>query len=148
MEELTPYIFDPKPDNPFDEAVAKLRNAYFWAEVLEVGSGVQHGSMSCRSGTYEYYIVESAPDDTRNPVFTPEEFVTLMAGHPHGGKFYGYSWTIKQMADDWHKILKQAYPRKKNIKVDDHVLRIDHRGQVLSVVTREEAWNHIDILPF
>lgn len=148
MEELTPYIFDPKPDNPFDEAIDKLKNAYFWAQVLEVGSGVQHGSATTVHGGFEYYIVELAPEDSRNIIFTPEEFLQLIVGHPFEGKFYGYSWTINQMAHDWHKILRQSFPHKRNLLVDKHVLRIDHRGQVLSVVTKEEAWKHIDILPF
>jgi hypothetical protein len=148
MEDLTPYIFDPKPGDPFDEAINRLKNAYFWAEVLEVGSGVQHGSVSTSHGGFEYYIVEPAPESSNNLIFTPEEFIQLMIGHPYGGKFYGYSWTINQMANDWKKILKEAYPHRRAINVNTHALRIDHRGQVLSVVTKEEAWQHIDILPF
>jgi hypothetical protein len=144
--EITPYIFDPNPGDPFLEIANKTKNAYFWAQVLEVGTNVVHGTYQMMD-RLTYYVVEPKVYDSTECALTPEDFIQLIVGHPHGGKYYGYSWTIHNMAQEWHRIFKECHPHW-DAKVSNYALRINERDKVLAIVPKGEVWQTLDTLPF
>jgi hypothetical protein len=82
-----------------------------------------------------------------HPCIHPEEFIGILAGREENAMFWGYSWTIKEMAANWHRLICMRYG-KTNYNVNDYSLKIDHASKKLEIISKAQIWKGIEEINF
>lgn len=143
---FSPYLFAPTSDTPtdFEVAVSEYKSWYFWAQVLETGTAVSSTHVST-AGDICYFIIDPAVDN--HPAITPEDFLGLIAGHEQSGKYWGYSWTILQMSNNWHLLIQERYPGQRYC-LDDFALLINWQTETIDIIPKSSIWEAIGEIDF
>jgi hypothetical protein len=143
---LSPYFFDePDPLTPFHKAVGDYKAWYFWAQVLEMGTALAHTTVSTASDGIIYFIIDPSLDN--HPCISPEDFLDILTGYEDAGKFWGYAWTIQEMANNWHCLIQGRY-QGQPYNVNDYALKINHAIQKVDIVPKTEIWKGIEEISF
>jgi len=144
---LSPYLFEPKilEFSPFERMIADHKTWYFWAQILETGTAVCHTTISTIQDGMTYFLVDPSLDNY--PCIAPEEFIEIVAGREENGLFFGYTWTIKKMANNWHRLLYMRC-EDNDYSVNDYALKINYGSEELDIVSKVEVWKSIEEIRF
>lgn len=142
---ISPYLYPEVDSDPFIAHANEIQNAYFWASVMELGTGVNTHSIQLPEEGMEYLMVDIAqPGDG---CLSPEDFIDLLTGHEENKRFWGYAWTIHHMNERWKSIVGKALPNKEG-NADRYAIEINLREQRVSIVDKEYVWKLVNQLEF
>lgn len=144
----SPYLFKPETAKPncFERMLTDHKNWYLWAQILENGTDLTYMNVGfAMEENIYYFIVDPCID--HHPCINPEEFINILAGSEENAMFWGYSWTIKEMATRWHNLIYKYYG-KTNYSVNDYGMKIDYDLEKLEIVSKDIIWKNIEEINF
>ena len=143
---FSPYLFDTEhPQDEFQKVVGDYKAWYLWATALELGTALAHTMVSINQEGIVYFIVDPSMD--QHPFISPEDFISMLTGHEQDGKYWGYVWTIKEMARNWHLLLASRYPDQ-NLNFHDYALQINEITKKIDIVPKAAIWKGIEEINF
>jgi hypothetical protein len=142
---LSPYLFkDPESPTLFHQAVDEYKAWYFWAMVAEQGTALAHTTVTTAQDGICYFIIDPSVDN--HPIISPEDFLSMLTGHEEGGKFWGYSWTIREMVINWHLLIQSRH--EPPYSVNDYAMKINYAIQKIDIIPKSHVWESIEEINF
>ena len=143
---LSPYLFEEKPQSSnFESIITDHKTWYLWSQILEMGTAQAYVNLSTSQDGIIYFIVDPSVDG--HPFLKPEEFIEILSGHEENGRFWGYSWTIREMDAHWRRLIYLRY-EETNYSVNDYALKIDYVTEKLDIVPKAQIWKSIEEISF
>ncbi|MBE9174463.1 hypothetical protein IQ225_02440 [Synechocystis salina LEGE 06155] len=132
---LTPYLFTSERETAFSKRLNTLKNGYFWANVLETGTGVTYTSLDVKVPGLTYFLVEPSVDD--QPFILPEDFLEMLSAH---------SYAIRELSEKWYSLLKRHKIRVYNSV--DFALSINFESQRIAPEQKNLIWRGQEEIDF
>lgn len=135
--DISPYLFNQECADPFEAQANKVRNAYFWATVFELGTGVDTHKIYLPEEGIEYLLVDTAKPG--EGCMTPEDFLLLLTGHEENRRYWGYGWTIYNFNKEWMSIIKKTLPQYPP-SASKYAVEVDNKHKRVNIIDKEYVW--------
>ena len=143
-ENISPYLVIENQDDPFLRKIATLQNGYFWASVMELGTGIDRHLITLPEQGVSYFLTEP----TNEGCIAPEDMLQLLFSHEENKLWWGYSWTIHEMAATWNRFMERQLPEQSNPRTDDYAIKTDFNNRCVSIVPKELVWKIVQDIQF
>lgn len=131
----SPYLFRDDQETAFSKRLNTLKNGYFRANVLEMGTGIFYSNIDMKVPGLTYFLVEEICND--QPFISPEDFLEMLSAH---------SGAIRELSEKWHSLLKRHKIRVNN--GFDFALSINFESQRIAPERKNLIWRGQEEIDF